>query len=89
MSGRFVSNWTAMNTCSRKCWTSGTAEDVIFKVRADDGNVYILRHETSELDADWSLISFRLPCRFNAHLRELALKPAPILAICRSVWSWM
>ena len=51
-----------MDTCSRKCWTSGTAEDVIFKVRADDGNVYILRHETSELDADWSLISFRLPC---------------------------
>ena len=36
-------------------------EGVIFKVRADDGNVYILRHETSELDADWSLISFRVP----------------------------
>lgn len=36
-------------------------EDVIFKVRADDGNVHILRHETSELDADWSLVSFRVP----------------------------
>jgi len=34
-------------------------EDVVFKVRADDGNVYILEHQTSELDADWSLISFR------------------------------
>ena len=36
-------------------------EDVIFKVRADDGNVYILRHQTSALDGDWNLISFRGP----------------------------
>jgi hypothetical protein len=35
-------------------------DDVIFKVRADDGNVYILEHQTSELDADWSLVSFRV-----------------------------
>ena len=34
-------------------------EHVFFKVRADDGNVYILEHQTSELDADWSLVSFR------------------------------
>ena len=44
---RFVSDWTAMSTWSRKCRTSGTARNVFFKVRADDGNVYILRHQTS------------------------------------------
>ena len=36
-------------------------EHVFFKVRADDGNVYILRHQTSALDGDWNLISFRGP----------------------------
>jgi len=36
-------------------------EYVFFKVRADDGNVYILRHQTSVLDGDWNLISFRRP----------------------------
>lgn len=34
-------------------------EHVFFKVRADDGNVYILRHETSVPDGEWELVSFR------------------------------
>ncbi len=33
--------------------------DVFFKVRADDGNVYVLRHETSVPDGEWELVSFR------------------------------
>ncbi len=33
-------------------------EDVFFKVRADDGIVYILRHETSVPDGEWSLVAF-------------------------------
>ena len=34
-------------------------EHVFFKVRADDGNLYILRHQTSVPDGDWDLVSFR------------------------------
>lgn len=34
-------------------------EHVFFKVRADDGNVYILRHQTSVPDGEWDLVSFR------------------------------
>jgi hypothetical protein len=34
-------------------------EHVFFKVRADDRNVYILRHETPEPDGSWELVSFR------------------------------
>ena len=59
MSGRFVSDWTNMNTWSRKCSTNGTVRKTWCSRCADDGNVYILEHQTSELDADWSLISFR------------------------------
>lgn len=33
-------------------------EDMFFKVRADDGNLYILRHRTS-VEPDWDLVSFR------------------------------
>ncbi len=33
--------------------------DKFFKVRADDGNLYILRHETSVPDGEWDLVSFR------------------------------
>ena len=33
--------------------------DAYFKVRADDGNLYILRRETSTPDGEWSLESFR------------------------------
>ena len=32
-------------------------EEAFFKVRADDGNVYILRHESAS--GEWSLESFR------------------------------
>lgn len=34
-------------------------EHAFFKVRADDGNSYILRHETSVPDGGWELVSFR------------------------------
>jgi len=34
-------------------------EHVFFKIRADDGCLYILRHETSVPDGDWELVSFR------------------------------
>lgn len=34
-------------------------EHVFFKLRADDGNVYILRHETSVPEGSWELVSFR------------------------------
>jgi hypothetical protein len=34
-------------------------ESVYFKVRADDGNLYILRQQTSTPDGTWDLISFR------------------------------
>ena len=34
-------------------------DDQFFKVRADDGNLYILRHETSNPDGGWHLVSFR------------------------------
>ncbi len=30
-----------------------------YKVRAHDGNVYILRHRTSVPDGNWELVSFR------------------------------
>jgi hypothetical protein len=38
-------------------------EHAFFKLRADDGNVYILRHETSMPDGEWELVSFREPGR--------------------------
>jgi hypothetical protein len=34
-------------------------DDAYFKVRADDGNVYILRHTTATSDGPWSLESYR------------------------------
>jgi uncharacterized protein (UPF0128 family) len=33
--------------------------DLFFKVRADDGNLYVLRRETSKPDGAWYLESFR------------------------------
>ena len=30
-----------------------------YKVRADDGNVYILKRDTSEPGGNWDLVSFR------------------------------
>ena len=34
-------------------------QDVFYKVRADDGNLYILRRETSTREGAWHLVSFR------------------------------
>jgi len=34
-------------------------DHLFFKIRADDGGVYILRHETSVPDGEWELVSFR------------------------------
>jgi len=33
--------------------------DAFYKVRADDGNLYILRRETSTPDGLWHLVSYR------------------------------
>lgn len=34
-------------------------EHIFYKVRADDGNLYILRQDTSTLAGAWELVSFR------------------------------
>jgi len=34
-------------------------ESIFYKVRADDGNLYILRQQTSMPDGKWDLVSFR------------------------------
>ena len=34
-------------------------QDVFYKIRADDGNLYILRQQTSAPDKPWDLVSFR------------------------------
>jgi hypothetical protein len=34
-------------------------EHLYFKVRGDDGNIHILRHDTSLPDGKWELVSFR------------------------------
>ena len=34
-------------------------EHSFFKIRANDGNLYILRRETSLPDGSWELVSFR------------------------------
>jgi hypothetical protein len=36
-------------------------EHLFFKVRADDGKLYILRRDTSVSDGGWDLVSFREP----------------------------
>jgi hypothetical protein len=33
-------------------------DDIFFKIRADDGNLYVLRHQTSVPDGEWDLVSF-------------------------------
>ena len=38
-------------------------EEIFFKVRADDSNLYILRHQISMPDGEWELVSFRQPER--------------------------
>ena len=38
-------------------------DDAFYKVRADDGNLYIVRRETSTPEGAWYLVSFRQqPC---------------------------
>lgn len=34
-------------------------ESISYKVRADDGNLYIIRHRTAIPDGEWELVSFR------------------------------
>ena len=34
-------------------------ESISYKVRAHDGNVYIIRHQTADPDGGWELVSFR------------------------------
>lgn len=34
-------------------------EHIFYKVRADDGNLYILRQHTSTPEGTWDLVSFR------------------------------
>ena len=34
-------------------------EHMFFKVRADDGKIYVLRHDISVDDGVWNLVSFR------------------------------
>ena len=34
-------------------------QDAFYKIRADDGNLYVLRRETSTPDGTWRLESFR------------------------------
>jgi hypothetical protein len=34
-------------------------DDEFFKVRASDGNLYILRHQSSVPGGDWQLVSYR------------------------------
>ena len=34
-------------------------EEAWYKVQADDGNLYILRHQTSVPDGAWDLVAFR------------------------------
>ena len=34
-------------------------ESIFYKIRADDGNLYILRQQTSTPDGQWELVSFR------------------------------
>ncbi len=37
-------------------------EHLFFKVRANDGKLYILRQQTSSPEGEWELVSFRQPC---------------------------
>jgi hypothetical protein len=38
-------------------------EDIFYKVRAGDGNFYILKKQTSTPEGAWSLVSFRQPAK--------------------------
>ncbi len=45
-------------------------EHVFFKICADDGNLYILRHQPSVPDGAWELVSFRQIRRMRSSLRD-------------------
>lgn len=34
-------------------------DHAFYKLRADDGNLYIVRHQTSVPEGEWELVSFR------------------------------
>ena len=34
-------------------------EGISYKIRANDGNLYIIRHRTAISDGEWELVSFR------------------------------
>ncbi len=34
-------------------------DSILYKVRADDGNLYILRQQTTSPTGEWDLVSFR------------------------------
>ena len=36
-------------------------QEAFYKIRADDGNLYILRRESSSPEGAWHLVSFRQP----------------------------
>ncbi len=63
---------------------------VFFKVRADDGSVYILRHETSTPDGEWGLVAFRNSVRYAGPVSLIPQLSAPLhigrrsAAACRS-----
>jgi hypothetical protein len=44
---------------SRRARSVARANAFFFGVRASDGNIYVLRQDTSTLDGCWSLVSFR------------------------------
>ena len=48
-------------------------EHIFYKVQANDGNLYILRQQTSTADGQWDLISFRqhMPNPIKALRREV------------------
>ena len=53
-------------------------EHLFFKIRADDGGVYILRHETSVSDGEWELVSFMTGVLQQAEAEKSASsKPSP------------
>jgi hypothetical protein len=60
MSGRYGSGWMSVPFFVEEVvdqWYGPS--DVFFKVRADDGNFYILRQSSSASEEAWSLEAFR------------------------------
>ena len=58
--GRFAFGWTGDECMVEEVLDQWYGpRDTFYKVRADDGNLYILRRETSTPDGPWHLESFR------------------------------